>query len=294
MKACVEKKKNLIDLSFMAEDLFIFQKVAFEAGVKIIPDCGIAPGLSNMLIGKASSQLDHIQDAIIYVGGLPQKPKPPLNYKVTWCVEDLFEEYTRKAKIIRNGKTVEVDALKGLEEVEFKGFGKFEGFYTDSVRTLHHTIKANNMWEKTLRYPGHVKNIELIKKMGLLNKEKLKSINISPWEFMCKFWEENMSFFQDKDVLLMRVKVSGKKGSSEILHNYEVIDYFDEQRKITAMGRTTAYTAFAVIKLLTENKINNRGIIPPEILGMDKKLFHEIRCTLKKRNLEIKEKIENG
>jgi saccharopine dehydrogenase-like NADP-dependent oxidoreductase len=294
MKACVEKKKNLIDLSFMAEDPFFFQESALEAGVSIIPDCGVAPGLSNMLIGKSSSQLDEVEDALIYVGGLPQNPIPPLNYKVTWCVEDLFEEYTRKAKIIRNGKTVEVHALEGLEEIEFEELGKFEGFFTDSVRTLHHTIKANNMWEKTLRYPGHVAKIKLIKKLGLLKKEPIKSINVSPWEFMCKFWEENLSFFEEKDLVLMRIKVSGRKNSTKFLHTYEMVDYFDEQKNITAMGRSTAYTAFAIIKLMIQNKINMKGVIPPEILGMDKKLFKEIQNILKEKDIKITEKIEKS
>jgi lysine 6-dehydrogenase len=292
MKACVEKKKNLIDLSFMAENPLFFQKSALEGEVIIIPDCGVAPGLSNILIGKASSQLDEVEDVVIYVGGLPQNPVPPLNYKVTWCVEDLFEEYTRKAKIIRNGKTVEVDALEGLEKVEFEGLGKFEAFFTDGVRTLHDTIKANNLWEKTLRYSGHAEKIKLIKKLGLLKKEPITSINISPWEFMCKFWEENLSFFEEKDFVLMRIKVSGRKGSAKFVHIYEVVDYFDEKRNITAMGRSTAYTAFAVIKLMIENRIGRKGVIPPEILGMDKKLCEEIEHTLKEKGLVIKEKIE--
>jgi saccharopine dehydrogenase-like NADP-dependent oxidoreductase len=292
MKACVEKKKDLVDLSFMAEDPFFFQESAFNAGVSIIPDCGIAPGLSNMLIGKSSSELDTVEDAIIYVGGLPQNPIPPLNYKVTWCVEDLFEEYTRKAKIIRNGKTVEVDALEGLEEIEFEGLAKLEGFFTDSVRTLHHTIKANNMWEKTLRYPGHVEKIKLIRKLGLLNKEPMKSINMSPWDFMCKFWEENLSFFEDKDLVLMRILVIGRKDLRKLLFTHEIVDYFDEMRNITAMGRSTAYTAFAVIKLLIENKIRRKGIIPPEILGMDRNLFDEIQNILKEKGLIIRETIK--
>lgn len=145
MKACVKKKKSLVDLSYMAEDPFVFQTKAVEGGITIIPDCGVAPGLSNILIGKASSQLVKVEDVIVYVGGLPQRPVPPLDYKVTWCVEDLFEEYTRKAKIVRSNETIEVDALEGLEEVEFEGLGKFEAFFTDGVRTLHHTIKARNM-----------------------------------------------------------------------------------------------------------------------------------------------------
>ncbi len=292
MKACVEKKKDLIDLSFMAEDPFLFKKAALEGGVTIIPDCGVAPGLSNLLIGKSSSQLDEVEGVSIYVGGLPQNPIPPLNYKVTWCVEDLFEEYTRSAKIIRNGKTVEVDALEGLEEIEFAELGKFEAFFTDGVRTLHHTIKAKNMWEKTLRYLGHAEKIKLIKKLGLLKKEPIKSINMSPWEFMVKFWEENLSFFEEKDFVLMRIKVSGRKGSTKYLHTYEVIDYFDEQRNQTAMGRLTAYTAFAVIKLMIENRIDAKGVIPPEILGMDKNLFEDIDQTLKGKDIEIKENVE--
>ena len=293
MKACAEKKKDLVDLSFMAEDPFVFQKSASDAGVIIVPDCGVAPGLSNILIGRSSSQLDEVEDVSIFVGGLPQKPVPPLNYKVTWCVEDLFEEYTRKAKIIRNGKMVEVDALEGLEEIEFEGLGRFEAFFTDGVRTLHNTIKAENMWEKTLRYPGHAEKIKLIKKFGLLEKEPIASLNTSPWEFMIKFWEENLSFIEARDLVLMRIGVSGRKDSAKILYTYEMIDYFDERKNITAMGRSTAYTAFAVIKLIIEKRIAQKGVVPPEILGMDKKIFAEIRHILKERNLEIKEKTES-
>ena len=292
MRACIEKKKNLVDLSFMAEDPFLFQEQAIKGGITIIPDCGVAPGLSSILIGKSTSELDEVEDALTYVGGLPQKAIPPLNYKITWCVEDLFEEYTRKAKIVRNGKTVEVDALEGLEEIEFEGLGKFEAFFTDGVRTLHHTIRANNMWEKTLRYPGHAEKIKLIKKLGLLKKEPVKSIGMSPWEFMCRFWEENLSFFEEKDFVLMRTKVSGKKNSTKFMHTCEMIDYFDEKRNITAMGRTTAYTAFAVIKLLHENEIERKGVIPPEILGMDKKIFEEIKHTLEEKKIKIKQRIE--
>lgn len=292
MKACVEKKKNLVDLSFMAEDPFLFQEQAIKKGTTIIPDCGVAPGLSNILIGKSASELDEVEDVLTYVGGLPQKAIPPLNYKITWCVEDLFEEYTRKARIVRNDETVEVDALEGLEEIEFEGLGEFEAFFTDGVRTLHHTIRANNMWEKTLRYPGHAEKIRLIKKLGLLKKESVKSIGMSPWEFMCRFWEENLSFFEEKDFVLMRTKVSGKKNSTKFMHTCEMIDYFDEKRNITAMGRTTAYTAFAVIKLLHENKIERKGVIPPEILGMDKKIFEKIKHTLEEKNIKIKQRID--
>lgn len=292
MKACVEKKRSLVDLSYMVEDPFVFQKEAFRHGITIVPDCGVAPGLSNILIGKASSQLDEVEDVIVYVGGLPQKPVPPLDYKVTWCVEDLFEEYTRKAKIVRNSETVEVDALEGLEEVEFEGLGKFEAFFTDGVRTLHRTIKAKNISEKTLRYKGHAEKIKLIRDLGLLDKEPLSSLDLSPWEFMCHFWGERLSFFEDRDLVLMRIGVTGRKESARFIHSFEMTEHFDEKRRVTAMGRTTAYTAFAVIKLLVEDRIGEKGVIPPEILGMDRELSKEIERTLKERDIKIEEKVE--
>lgn len=292
MKACVKKRKSLVDLSYMTEDPFVFQKEAVEGGITIIPDCGVAPGLSNILIGKASSQLDEVQDVIVYVGGLPQKPVPPLDYKVTWCVEDLFEEYTRKAKIVKSNKTIEVDALEGLEEVEFEGLGKFEAFFTDGVRTLHHTINARNMWEKTLRYKGHAEKIKLLRDMGLLEKRSLTSVDLSPWVFMRRFWEEKLSFSEDKDFVLMRIQVTGRTEPADFIHSFEMVDHFDEERSVTAMGRTTAYTALAVIKLLIENRIERKGVVPPEILGMDRELSREIECTLRERDIRVKEKVE--
>jgi saccharopine dehydrogenase-like NADP-dependent oxidoreductase len=287
MKACVEKQKNLVDLSYMVEDPMVFDKQAVDSGIVIIPDCGVAPGLSNILIGQASTQLDELEDVVVYVGGLPQNPRPPLNYKVTWSVEDLFEEYTRKTKIVKNYELVEVEALEGLEDVEFEGIGVFEAFFTDGVRTLHQTIKAKNIWEKTLRYKGHVEKIKFLIKLGLLSKERLRTAPISPWEFMCKFWTERLSFFEEKDVVLMRGIITGRKGSTRLKHTFEVVDFFDEKRNITAMGRTTAYTAFAVIKQLFENKIEQRGVIPPEILGMNISLSKEIEKLLKERNIHI-------
>jgi lysine 6-dehydrogenase len=289
MKACVEKQKNLVDLSYMAEDPFLFHQQAVDRGIIIVPDCGVAPGLSNMIVGSASTQLDELEDIIIYVGGLPQNPRPPLNYKVTWCVEDLFEEYTRHATIVKNYEPVEVEALDGLEHVEFEGVEMLEAFFTDGVRTLHRTIKAKNIWEKTLRYRGHAEKIKFLIQFGLLSKEQLTTIQLSPWEFMRRFWTEKLSFVEEKDIVLMRIILTGHKASTKLKYTFEVIDFFDENQNITAMGRMTAYTAFAVIKLLTEKKIEQCGVIPPELLGMNPTLFREIETLLQERNIKIKQ-----
>lgn len=169
--------------------------------------------------------------------------------------------------------------------------GSFEAFFTDGVRTLHHTISAKNIWEKTLRYKGHAEKIKFLIKLGLLSKERLKTVPISPWEFMWNFWTEKLSFFEEKDVLLIRVTITGRKASTRLQHTFEIVDFFDEKRNITTMGRTTAYPAFAVIKLLTENKIKERGVIPPKILGMNPEIFQEIENLLKERNIQITKRL---
>jgi len=293
VKACVEAGVDMVDLSYMAEDPLTLKEKALEASVTIVPDCGVAPGLSNILVGRAASLLDHVEEVFILVGGIPEKPVAPLDYKVTWCVEDLLEEYTRKAKIVKDGKLVEEDALNGLEEIEFPEIGKLEAFYTDGIRTLHHTLKGvRNMWEKTLRYPRHVEKIKLLRDLGFLDESKFKEINLSPRELTIKLLEQKLSLPAIKDLLLMSVRVKGAKNGSRVLYTYYLQDYYDEKEKITAMARTTAYTTSAVIQLLAKGAIEEKGVVPPEKFGMNEKLFDMILKELKKKGIDVNEKSE--
>ena len=293
VKACIDAGVDLVDLSFMPEDPLTLNNRAIEADVCIIPDCGVAPGLSNMLVGRAFSLLDKVEEAIILVGGVPEKPVPPLGYKVTWCVEDLLEEYTRKVKIVKDGKLVEEEALNGLELVDFPGVGKFEAFFTDGLRTLHSTIKGvENMWEKTLRYPGHAEKIKLLKGLGFFDESRLKGIGVSPRELSIKLLEQKLSLQGSKDLLLMNVKIRGVDEDSSLSYTYHLLDRYDEMRGVTAMARTTAYTASIVIQLLAKKMIKQRGVVPPEKLGMNDYLFKEIMTELKKRGINVEEKID--
>ena len=293
VKACVEAGVDMVDLSFMPEDPLTLHRKAQKADVTVIPDCGVAPGISNMLVGRAYSLLDEVEEAIILVGGIPEKPIGPLGYKVTWCVEDLVEEYTRESKIVKHGKVVEEEALNGLELVEFPGVGKLEAFYTDGVRTLHSTIKGvKNMWEKTLRYPGHAEKVKLLRDLGFFGQTKLQGINVSARELTIELLEENLSLPEISDLLLMNVKVTGSKGESKVLYDYHILDRYDSAGKVTAMARTTAYTASIVVQLLASNEIAEKGVIPPERLGMDEKLFNKIITELNKRGIRISERVE--
>ena len=128
LKACIEAKKSLVDVSYMNENPLDLNDEAMRAGITIVPDCGLAPGISNVLVGHAVEELDKVKTVRIMVGGLPTKPTPPLDYIITWSPESLIDEYTRKARIIRNGKRTEVEALTGLEKIEFPRVGKLEAF----------------------------------------------------------------------------------------------------------------------------------------------------------------------
>ena len=156
LKAAVEAGVDIVDVSYMPENPLTLHEDAERAGIIIIPDCGVAPGLTNILAGYGASRLDAVNYIHIMVGGIPEKPIPPLGYTITWSAIDLLEEYTRPARIVLNGEVVEVPALSGLETVKFPGLGILEAFYTDGLRTLIHTMpNVAEMWEKTLRYPGH-------------------------------------------------------------------------------------------------------------------------------------------
>jgi len=179
-EACIDARSDLVDVSYMAENPSTLNDNAAEAGVKIIPDCGLAPGISNILVGHAAGRLDKVQTVCIMVGGLPEKPVPPLGYIITWSPENLIDEYTRKAKIVKDGELVEVEALSGLEEVEFPNVGTLEAFYTDGLRTLPQTFKnVEDMWEKTLRYPGHAEKIGLLKALGFFDEEQIRVDGVS-------------------------------------------------------------------------------------------------------------------
>jgi len=287
VEAAIDAGVNMVDLSYMREDPMTLNDRALKAGVTVIPDCGVAPGLSHILVGRAVSMLDKVKDVFILVGGIPQNRVPPLDYKVTWCVEDLIEEYVRRPKIVKNGRTIEVEALDGLEEVDFPGIGRLEAFYTDGVRTLHHSIKGvENMWEKTLRYPGHAEKIKLLRDLGFFDEEPIDGL--SPRSLTVKVFERKLSLHEVKDFVVMKVEVDGVKNGRETHHSYTLIDYYDDERRVTAMGRTTAYTASAVIQLLARGEIKGVGIVPPERLGMDGKCFERIMEELEKDGIKVK------
>lgn len=253
IKACVEAKVDTVDISFIEEDILNYYTDVKKAGITLIPDAGVAPGLSNICSGNALKKFGKLNRLKIYVGGIPKELNPPLNLCVTFNPYDLLSEYERKVRLVENGKLEIVEPLSDKEIIFFNS-EEYECFLTDGLRTLIKSINCDNMFEKTIRYKGHSDWIKKTKKEELLKT----LIDYSRKEI--------------KDKILFRVIAESKDKNIQ----YEMIDYYDDINNVTAMARTTGYTAMVIAMLLYEGKINKKGLVLPEELGVDENIFSEI------------------
>jgi lysine 6-dehydrogenase len=261
---------NFVDLIFG----WRFGQSAVNAAAKkkditIIPACGLAPGLSNILAMGGTEEMDSVDEVHLKVGGIPERPKPPLNYRIVFSFEAVLEEYLRKARIVKKGKIVDVPALTGLETITFPSpVGKCECFYTDGLSTLIQTIKgAKEMDEKTIRWPGHVDQIRTLIECGLLETKPVKIDDepIVPRKFVATVLSDRISLGKEKDLTLLRVDLTGRKRGKRYHIRYEMIDHYDSRRKLTSMARTTAFPCSVAAQMLGAGEIPMKGLVPPEI-----------------------------
>ncbi|UCG36468.1 MAG: saccharopine dehydrogenase family protein [Candidatus Bathyarchaeota archaeon] len=293
-KAAITAGIDFVDISYMPENPLELHDAAKKADVTVVPDCGVAPGLSSLLVGHAVAKLDYVDSVQVMVGGLPEGPVPPLDYTTTWSTEGLIDEYTRTAKIVQGSKVVEVEPLSGLEEIQFPGIGGLEAFYTDGLRTLLHTIKnVDTMWEKTLRYPGHVKKIKLLQNLGFLDEQpvKINGNSVSPRQMTIKLMDNKLQRPEVKDLLALKVEVGGSSAGSKKSYVYHLLDRYDETHKVTAMARTTGFPASIVAQLLAKASIEEKGILPMEKIAEHDEIFTRILNELEKRHIHVKESI---
>ena len=278
---------NLVDNSFMEEDFYSLEKEAKDSGITIVPDAGIAPGLSNAIVGRIASDYEYLENVEIKVGGLPEKNIPPIGYKVVFSPMDTLDEFTRKVQIIQNGKLTETEPGEGLEYFFVNGLGSLEAFYTNGLRSLLRNIKAKNMVEKTVRYRGHIEKMNFLKDLGLLGESKvdLNGNEIVPKELLAALFLKNLSFPEIGDVLYMEIRVTPARGKEDIV--YTVFDKEDPKTGYTAMTRTTGFTNASVASLMLKGMIKEKGIIPLEVVGRDPNNFKEIIGFLEKMGVFV-------
>jgi len=268
-RIAIENRCSFIDLGGnhdVVDEQFTMDAEAREAGVTIIPDCGLAPGLVSVLSARAVDQLDEVDSIEIRVGGIPTIPKPPLNYCLLFNVRGLINEYIERSRVIKNGEINVVESMGGLERIYFpEPFCEMEAFYTSGgISTLTRTLKekVRNLDYKTIRWPGHQKYIKFLIDLGLTSSDPLR-INgraVTPRRVLEKTLERNLAC-EVTDAILLRVTATGVCNGIETVYTQEIIDFYDMDSNLTAMMRMTAFPAATVALMIARGNISEKGVL---------------------------------
>ena len=268
MKDVIEAVKNIVDISFYPEDPFGLDEIAKEKGVVAVMDCGVAPGMGNIILGHHNLNMKII-DYECLVGGLPEKREWPYEYQAVFSPIDVIEEYVRPARFVKNSKMITKEALSDTEIIDFEEIGPLESWNSDGLRTLIDTMPhIPNMIEKTLRYPGCVEYLKVLRESGFFSYDEIevKGQKIRPIDVTSKLlfpkWEMKEG---DKDFTVMRIIIKGKENGNDTIYRYDLLDRF--QNNTISMARTTGFTCTAVANLVLNGDYNRKGISPPEYLG---------------------------
>ena len=285
---------DVVDIAFYEEDPFSLQELAIKNNVTALVDCGISPGLSNLLIGNSLKEFDTIKNIEIYVGGLPKEKDGLFDYKAVFSISDLIEEYLRPARSIINNKIITTSALSEIKEISFKNYEPFEAFNSDGLRTLLKTIKAENMGEYTVRYKGHTEKMKLLRDASFFSKEviNIKGKEISSFDFSTALLSKVLQFTEtDKDITLLKIILEGEHNNRYKKVIYEMIDEYDNLTNTHSMARTTGFMAAMCVRLLVNNKFDKKGIFPPELFGQNETIYNYVMSGLEDRNIIVGKRI---
>ena len=290
LKKILLAKKNVVDISFFPENCFDLDYLAKKNEVYAVADCGVAPGMSNVILGHIDTTME-IKDYECLVGGLPIKRQWPFNYKAPFSPIDVIEEYTRPARYVENGELVTRDALSDCELMEIQRVGTLEAFNTDGLRTLIDTMDhIPNMKEKTLRYPGHAEYISVLQRSGFFSEEELEVDGhaFKPIDVTARILKDNWQLkSSDEEFTVVRITIEGDANGKQRRIIYRMIDNGDRETKTSSMARTTGYTATAMVNYLLQNP-TECGVLAPEMIGAKDGAYAFILDYLKQRGVEYR------
>jgi len=292
-RLAVEAGVHFCDLGGNTE--IVFKQKGLDAQAKqkkitVVPDCGLAPGMVNILAQYGIEQLDTVDSVKIFVGGLPQHPEPPLNYMLVYSLEGALDYYTTLSWVLRNGKRTQVKALSEREPVTFDALGTLEAFHTAgglSTMAFRYEDKVPTMEYKTLRYPGHAALMEDIRSMGLLSLDPVdvKGTKVVPRDAFIASVMPKLHKPKGRDLVALRVVVSGKKNGTATSKSFELVDKYDEKHEISAMMRTTGYSLSITGLMQVRGQVTPPGVHTPDECIPPAAYIAELR----KRGIDIKE-----
>jgi lysine 6-dehydrogenase len=293
-KAAVECGCHFSDLGGNTEIVLEQKKLHQEAearGISVIPDCGLAPGMVNILAAEGIRRLDQAEKVKIFVGGLPQSPEPPLNYQIVYSLEGALDYYTTPSWILRGGRPVQVEALSEVESVEFPSpVGTLEAFHTGGgISTLPFAYqgKIDVMEYKTLRYPGHAAVVRPIRELGLLANVPIdvKGKQVVPRDVFIAAVSPRLYKPEGRDLVALQVEVAGKKDGKPARVTFRLIDYYDVKHGISAMMRTTGYSLSITGQMQVDGRVSTKGVHTPD----EAVPFRDYVTELAKRGIKIED-----
>ena len=292
-EAVISAGKNMVDISFFPEDAFGLDELAKKNNVTVVTDCGVAPGMSNIILGYHHVNMK-VEDYECLVGGLPVERTWPYEYKAVFSPIDVIEEYTRPARFVVNGGIVTREALSDIEPIRFDGIGTLESWNSDGLRSLIRTMPdIPNMIEKTLRYPGCMEYIRVLRETGFFNSEPVmvdghpvRPIDVTA-KLLFPIWKLKPG---EEEFTVMRIRISGTQNGKPVRHEYSLLDRTDKASGTLSMARTTGFTCTAVANLVLDGKFSRKGICPPEYVGEADGNFQFVRNYLTERGVHYLEK----
>lgn len=292
LKQIILTGKNVVDISFFPENALELHQLAIENNVTAIVDCGVAPGMDNIILGYYNEKMK-LTDFECLVGGLPKIKKWPFSYKAPFSPVDVIEEYTRPARYVENGNLIVREPLTDCEFIEFDKVGTLESFNSDGLRSIIFTMPhIKNMKEKTLRYPGHVEYVRVLKESGFFSHNKINvgGMEVSPLDFTSKILFSEWKLGEtEEELTVMRVTVQGENENGEVEKVvYDLYDEYSNETQTSSMARTTGYTATAAANMILEGLYTEKGVFPPELVGKHERCFNFMMNYLKDRNIHYK------
>jgi len=296
MIQAAEAGRDLVDISYTPENPFELQRKALDKEIVLVPQCGVAPGFTNMCVGDAHRRLGQISRVRIFVGGLPQRPVPPLNYRIVFSLDDVVNEYARPVTVIENGHRRLVEPLSGRGFLNFPGVGKLEYFLTDGLGSLPRSFpRTREMYEFTLRYPGHADMMNTLRVLGFFDRRKmsLNGFELEPRRVSLALLKPAMSLGRPEDLLALKVEAEGTNGKKGRM-SYRILDYYNSRRRVSAMARTTAYPCTSVGLLVGMKKVKHRGVVTPEKIAQDPSHFRYVLSRLRKKSVKVRIKASDS
>lgn len=288
LRTVIESRKPYCDISFFPEDALELDDLARRLDTTAIVDCGVAPGMSNMIAGAEAARMDSPRSLAIYVGGLPRERHWPFQYKAGFAPGDVIEEYTRPTRLVEHGKVVVREALTEPESLAFPGLGTLEAVNTDGLRSLATTLRIPFMKEKTLRYPGHYELMRVFRETGFFRTDEvlIGGHKVRPRDLTAALMFPKWTYGPgEEDLTVMRIIVEGEHDGKPRRVTWNLVDFFDRETQATSMSRTTAFPCTIVARMLAAGSVQRRGVLAPEFLGQMPGLLDETIAQLAARGI---------